>query len=556
MPAPNLGREVRTLLWLQGRLLRRAFRSRRTSDLRRTLSLALLGLLVMPYVFGLSVGLALTLRVLRDPVIVGNVLAVVFTYMLMLWLVSPASGQQVFEPLNLPRLFIHPISFRGLAIGSLITGAVSVATLITVPFMLAALVGAGRRPVDFAVIGVSTALFLVFLVVLKAIATDIIDLIVEDRKLRNVLTAVAVVPWLTMSLGPYLLTNDFDSGSVLRLLVTTRALHYLGWLPSGWLAYATREAVTGHWLTWLAATLLIAVAAMLGGAVHLHLLRRLYFGELAQARRLEGGHETQLMTTTGRLPGLSAIDSARLRALFRKDWLNLRRSPMTPRLALLPVVYSILLFMMTGRMVEQVKSPDRLVLVAGLIVGGMGALLGSMSMFSTNALAFLDHRGLGTLLQMPVPRRLILFSHNLIQLSLAGPFVVILAVVAGLATRQPAVTIMAIAAGWLTLPVSTGIAAVSSVWAPYYVDLERGRASASGAAPLVGCGFLALLVVLAMPIFLMLGIAWLSFRPWFALAVLVAAGYALVLYLILFTFASRTFAGREEKMLLDVVEGR
>lgn len=542
---PSLSAELKTLLWLQRRLLVNAIRQGHRGTIGRVVGVGFLLLLSLPYIVLLGGGLIFALRTLppRDG---AALIAGGFTLILLMWAASPVTNQQLFESPNLPRLFVHPISFRGLVVGGLTTSIASFLTLLTLPFLAAVIVGAARGPLSLVLIAIAAGLFFGVLVAVKTVMLDLFDLTAEDRRLRGGLSAVLVF----LLIGFYFSQVGFSSigNSEARPFIDPMLRStWLRWLPPGWFATGVEAVMTDRWGVWLAACAGLAVLTAAGFALHLRLQARLYFGDLIRLAPPSERAGAAALADARRIPGLSAADSALLRALWRKDWLNLRRNPMVTRMVFLPLMFGAMTYFMS----RNIPAP---VWVIGLGAGAMSAFI--TSSFALNGLALLDHRGLGTLLRTPAPRRLVLLSHGLVYLVIATLFATILGASAALATRSPQVVPIAMLAAACTQLIGNGLAHIASIRFPYYVDLERGRQSPELGSVVATFLLLIGLPILAAPIYLMAALAWVLLPAGLPAVVLGSLLFGAVVYALLLRVAVGLFAGREEQLIGDIVEAR
>ncbi len=536
--------ELRTILWLQRRLLVNALRQRHRGTWGRLIGIAFLALLSLPYVAFAAVGLTIALRIL--PPHQGTALvAAGFTLILLLWAASPVTNQQLFESANLPRLFVHPIGFRALVAGGLMAGIASFLTLLTLPFLAAVLIGAARGPLSVVLVTVAAVLFFGVLVAVKTVVIDLFDLTAEDRRLRGALSAVLVF----LAVGFYLSQIGLSSigrSDVRPFIDPMQRATWVRWLPSGWFATAVEAAMTGRPALWLVLCLALVALTAGGLAAHLYLQKKLYFGDLIRLAPPRAEADTRLADAR-RIPGLSAADSIALRALLRKDWLDLRRNPMVTRMAFLPVMFGVIGYFTT----RNIPAPAWAI---GLGTGAMSALV--TSSFALNGLALLDHRGLGTLLRTPAPRKLVLLSHGLIYLGLAIFFSLILGGAASLSTGSPLPLAMALPTAALTQLVGNGLAHIASIRFPYYVDLERGRQS-----PELGSVLATFLLFFGLPLFsapmFVAAVLALVFLPiGLPLVFVGSALFAAAIYAVLLRVAADLFTRREEQLIGDIVEAR
>ena len=135
--------EIKNLLWLQWRLMVASVRSGQKQDVLRILGYVLLALIVVP---ALIIFNALLIWIYRSlaPWPASELVTIVMSFIILMWLLTPASNTQMVEPFSMPKLFSFPISLNGLVLGSLVVNFFSVGFLATLPFILAVTAGMVR----------------------------------------------------------------------------------------------------------------------------------------------------------------------------------------------------------------------------------------------------------------------------------------------------------------------------------------------------------------------------------------------------------------------------
>ena len=211
--------ELKTLLWLQWKLTRAMFRSRRA-----TVRLRIVGLLfqlitfvfTIPMFVAMGIGLAITL-VLLTPRAAYETVMLVNAFMFFIWLVLPASySSQLVERFEMSRLFSHPISFRSIVTGSTLTSLLTMTGLWTIPIILGEIVGlAWHQPLALPLILIGALPTFALLVLTGRIMDDLFDLVAGDRRLRALMVALLTLPFMLCWVGQYAVqyTTD-DSGAL------------------------------------------------------------------------------------------------------------------------------------------------------------------------------------------------------------------------------------------------------------------------------------------------------------------------------------------------------
>ncbi len=552
--------EIRHLLWLQGRLMRSSLRSGNRQDVLRTISVGLLMLLLIPGIIGFNALLVWIYRVL-DPVASAEVAALVLSFLILSWLISPASNQQLVEPFDLPRLFQHPISLAGLIAGSLAVNTLSLGFLSTLPFALALIAGFPRSFFAILPISLSSLLFLAGMIIFKSLMDDVLDLIAEDRRLRMLAVLLALVPVLFIFGGQLYFQASFMPGGaepnlnirtladLNRFIIDVRPSQYLIWQPGGWIARAVGAAATGDYRAWLGWSGVLLAFVGAGLLLHQAMLRRLYFGELLRFRVSGQTGGDKVGADGWRLPIVSARTSHAFWGLLRADWRSFNRNPFTVRMAIVPVMLG-LMSIFFGR---TMPGPP---VLSSVTVAGFTVMVLTLA-YGHNVFGVMDNPGLTTVLLAPVRPRLLLLSHNI----LLTATVLVLAAIAGL-------LVAGLNRDWLALPAALGATLglqlpmlatcnLTSVFLPYKVDLERGRAAANetrtsmiAVFAVMGGAFL-----LAAPAALSVILPILFLPAFLPPGILIAAVYSIAVYVGVFYLAGRAMEARGDRIVAAISEG-
>jgi hypothetical protein len=447
-----LAAEIRTLLWLQWKLTISLFRSRRADTLAR-LGRLLFGLLMLllsiPSFALLGLGLGLLLANL-SPAVTFEALTVINAGILFLWLLMPASyDTSLIERFELSRLFVHPVSYRGLVAGSTLIslfGLMGASTAMLIVGEVAGLVW--RNPMALPLVLVASVPLFAILVFAGRLMEDVYDLVAGDRRLRAIMLTLLTLPFLIPVFGNFLIQILGHNYGSLRtflepliqlpdlsglefmegvevMLLALRPSRFLSWLPTTWASGALAYPVMGRWLPGLG-----WLGLSVGGAV------ALYWAHGALVRRLMHGATVRL--------GSEAVRSLRWErnwpgppefwALFVKDLVYLRRSPVTRYTLMAAPIVALSLGGLAAWMTYTLSAPgsfwrQALPAVAGTLLVVSGNL--ATCSLAANYFGTVDREGLASLLLAPVDRRYILLSANLVVLLLTmGQTLVLLAVVA------------------------------------------------------------------------------------------------------------------------------
>ncbi|MCB0252693.1 MAG: hypothetical protein KDI55_03085 [Anaerolineae bacterium] len=479
--------EIKNLLWLQWRLMVASVRSGQKQDVLRIIGYVLLALIVIP---ALIIFNALLIWIYRSlaPWPASELVTIVMSFIILMWLLTPASNTQMVEPFSMPKLFSFPISLNGLVLGSLVVNFFSVGFLATLPFILAVTAGMVRSIPGILPMLISVTLFLSMLLVLKSLIDDIFDLIAEDRRLRTIGIMVALVPVIFIVGGQlyfqsrFVIPNagaaeSFDEfanlamGNPNSFLWDIRLSRYLIWQPGAWLGKAAGAAAVGRYDQWIAWTALLAAFVVLGYFAHRYMLSKLYFGELVRVQAKGQSSNRKLRAAGPRLPFVSAASSQALWALLAADWRGFKRNPYTIRMAIGPVILGIMAVFFSSTMPGSASG------IAALL--GFTAVTTVTLSYGHNVFGILDSPGLGTVLLAPVPARWLLVSHNLLLTALVAVMSFGAGILAGIVKRDPSAPFAALGAAMLVQLITLSVCNFTAVLLPYKVDLEKGRAASN-----------------------------------------------------------------------------
>lgn len=417
--------EIKTLFWLQWRLTRAMFRSRRFADraqlLRLVLTLVQL-VFTLPFFIAMGIGVAVGLAVISpgaalEMAMVGN------TLLLFLWLLLPASqSSQIVERFEMSRLFIYPVSFRGLIAGSTLMSLLSMTGLWTVPLLLGEVVGlAWHAPLALPLILLGALPLFALLTLSGRIMEDLFDLVSGDRRLRAIAMTLLTLPFIALWLGQYAVQfyvnrmespPDFmvplitslegvsDFSTVVEILRPSR---WLLWLPPGWATAGMGMVVKGDWagVLFFLPLSLLAVGGLLW--LHAGVTRRLMDG----AALTLGAERVRSRRLGITLPGPDAFW-----ALFHKDWVHLTRNPIPRRLLFSSVVMTVAMSFSSFTMSESEMPPDAQSVFA---LGTWGFLIVLLNLMANSGLlgnyfGVIDREGFSTLMLSGIDRRYILLS--------------------------------------------------------------------------------------------------------------------------------------------------
>jgi hypothetical protein len=440
--------ELKTLFWLQWKLTRAMFRSRRTSTQLHVVGLLLRVVsLVFTFPMFLLMGIALAVGlILLSPGAAFEVVMIVNTFMFLIWLILPASyNSQLVERFEMSRLFAHPISFRTIVVGSTLISLLTMTGFWTLPLLLGEVVGlAYHQPLALPLILLGALPTFALLVLTGRIMEDLFDLVAGDRRLRALMLALLTLPFMFCWVGQHAVQYATDNYSNLPQFVQAPVLkelealeepesfaefrvtaskaleilelsRFLIWLPPGWATAGMGLAARGQWG---GALLLLPVSIVL-----VALLLRVHAGI---ARRLMEGAALSVGTERVRSrPFLQLAGPPTLWALFRKDWIYLWRSPMPRRLLFSSLIMVVAMAVPLRSMAQEGGQgegdlPPALRAAMPLAAAGFVITMSNMAVnmgLTANYFGTIDREGFATLALSPSDRRYLILSANLAVLS-------------------------------------------------------------------------------------------------------------------------------------------
>ncbi|NLS78664.1 MAG: hypothetical protein GXY76_15525, partial [Chloroflexi bacterium] len=283
--------ELKTLFWLQGKLTLAMFRQKSAEGWMRIGQMLLVVfqlVFTFPMALAMGAGLAVGLAMLSSRA-AFELAMLVNAGMGLIWLLLPSSysGQMV-ERFEMSRLFPYPISLRGIVIGSTLIATFSMTGLWTIPILLGEMVGlAWHAPLSLPLILLGALPTYALLVLSGRVMEDLFDLVAGDRRLRNVMLAILVAPFMLLAFVQPIIqavTRNFEDTSALDRLIGLEIAErleqvtgpseflevlapsrLLKWLPVGWGTAGMGLGGQGEWgqaLGFLALALVVVGALL------------------------------------------------------------------------------------------------------------------------------------------------------------------------------------------------------------------------------------------------------------------------------------------------------
>jgi hypothetical protein len=572
--------ELKTLFWLQWKLTRAMFRSRRTSAQLRLVGLLfrLVSLLfTLPMFLLMGIGLAVGL-ILLSPHAAFEVVMIANTFMFLIWLILPASyNSQLVERFEMSRLFVYPISFRTIVVGSTLISLLTMTGFWTVPLILGEIVGlAYHQPLALPLILLGAVPTFAVLVLTGRIMEDLFDLVAGDRRLRALMLAVLTLPFMLCWVGQHAVQYATDNYSNLPQFVQVPVLEelenleepksfaefwvtasealellqlsrWLIWLPPGWTTAGMGLATRGQWGSALLLLLVSTALVALLLRVHAGITRRLMEGAALSvgAERVRSFRSLQL------------AGPPTLWALFRKDWIYLWRSPM-PRRLLFSSLIMVVAMAFPLRSIAQEGGPGSgdlppaMRAAAPLMVAGFIITMSNMAVnmgLTANYFGTIDREGFATLALSPSDRRHLILSANLAVLLYAGLQVTVIALGIALLTGSWVVLPLGLYLG-LCLQVGGAPAYnLAAIIGPYRTQLKFSGGRQRGNL----WGMLAWLTS-ATPVLALIALPYIFWKPGLVLTLPLGIVYCLGLYALTLKPLAKLLQSREYTILQAVTE--
>lgn len=485
-------RDLKNLLWLQGRLTLGMFRTRRASERLHVAGVVLqiIGVLfALPFFLGMGAGIALLSILLFSPQATYEFVMLVNNGLFFIWLILPASyNSQIVERFEMSRLFAYPVRFRSIVVGSTLISLLTMTGVWSVILLGGEVIGlAWHQPLALPLILLGALPTFAVLVLTGRIMEDLFDLVAGDRRLRTLVITVLMLPFMFLGFGQYfiqaaiqnyenipflqklpiqdLLAQLSTAQTPSQFLEILRPSRVLTWLPAGWTTAGMASASAGAWgrSALFLALSLAAVGLLLW--LHAGITRRLMQGAAVGL----GAERVRIRESrfNGRLPGPPTFW-----ALLRKDWLYMWRSPAARRmifgglLAILPAVF-ILWQPGSEDSAFQTYAP----LFAGLMIIAMLSMMINMNITS-NYFGIIDREGFGALAMSPVDRRQFIVSANVTTLIIASGLYTLVLVALAVFTRAWVLVPLGLCLGVCMQISGSPLYTLAAIIGPYRMQLQ------------------------------------------------------------------------------------
>ncbi|MEV0350493.1 hypothetical protein AB0H88_32320 [Nonomuraea sp. NPDC050680] len=426
--------------------------------------------------------------------VAASIVVVVFSVMLIGWMVVPLLAFGLDDTLDPARLSLFPLPTSRLAVGMFTASATGVWPLATLIVTAGALVGLATGVGGVLVGIVAVLLQFALCLVASRLVTTALSSAMRTRRGRDVLAVAAIFVVLLAQL-PNLLLNS-NIGDPAGMLRQVSAL--LRWTPSGLAAHAMADGG----LTGLAELVVVALVVVVVGWLWIKALSRALVTPDSSTRAASVRRGSGLVDRF--------VPSGPLAAVVTKELKYIRREPRYRVGWFSSVLVALVLGFSVTRSGEVGPSmPILLTASAGMMIALQSANsfgIDGRSLWM-NAVTMGSERGLSTDLA----------GRHLAGALVAAPLLAVIAVAAGLFAGHPESIVPAVLIGLGALGTGFGVGSVTSVVIPYTMP-ERMNAF-SGAAPgqggqafVSGLGALLGISLLALPFVvpLLFGLLWVS----------------------------------------------
>ncbi len=534
--------KLRSLFWLRWKIFTRAF-SRNPWQIFGAIMLVLF---VVPLAGGMAFLTFFGYRFLPTP-INEELLYLVLSGLLLLWILLPLLEFNTNEGLNLSKLNLFPLTRWELMLSLLFSTLLDIPTLALVLLLGAVVVGFGVF-VSIPMTLFSLLVMLVFYVQIIAVSQLVLALLqrtLQSRRFRDISVIIIIVFSSLGGIGGQSLSRVFAAQASDGLLTNLRVSGYLQWVPSGIAARSVQMALHGAWLQafgWL--VVLVAVSLLFLYLWQMVIARSLASpeegGTPVQRRRKRGVGASVLAGMNARTgSGLGLLDrlfSPDLLAITVKDFKYYRRDPQLAGIIIQSFFSAAILFiipLVNGQSASSITYSPLILLFIPILP------IFSMISLSLNSLG-LDRLALTTLFLFPIPPQRILWGKNLAVFLLGTVELLLLILVGSLVSHSWEYSLPSLIAGMSGIFVALACGNFSSVFIPQRMR-TMGRFQATGEASASsqgGClrsvliiGVLGLTLILLIPVALAIVLPLITQAPlYYVLSLPLALAYGIAFH--------------------------
>src|SRR5579859_858266 len=504
------GDKLRWLFWLRLKILTRGFQRNRASLIGSIIFL----LFVLGGAGWAAYGTFAAYRYLTQPANF-EVLYLVLTGLLLLWIVLPLMEFASNEGLDLSKLQLFPLTRAEMMISLLFSTLLDIPTIGLLILLAAVVIGWG---VSLPVALLSLLAMLIFYVQLVAVSQLVLALLMrtlQSRRFRD----LSIIIIALFSASCYLIQQLAIGGSrFLQLYQNLQSGSYsrfLQWLPSGYAASAIKQAMLGNWgLSFAQLGLLLALSIVFLYLWQLVLERSLSASETGGSARSRNRRRQQTASTVGTrfiasaLPTASAptltpaptgflnrLISPQVRAIASKELKYFWRDPQLKAMLFQSVIYLGIFIigpLLNSRSERLSTGSDYILYIATPVV------LLYLATLSLNTLG-LERESLTITFLFPVQPQYLLWGKNMVVFLFGLVEMAILIGFGGFISKNWMLVVPVAVLGLAGMGVTLGCGNFTSVFFPQYVrQMQRGF-RATGTTSQSGClrGVMSLVMLLA-----------------------------------------------------------
>jgi hypothetical protein len=507
--------KLRWLFWLRWKTLMRGYT-------RRPLSIiGALFVLLFIVLFGGTIAVLsfFAYRLLPSPAN-SEVLYLVLTAVLLLWIVLPLLEFTANEGLDASKLVLFPLTRAELMASLLFSTLLDIPTIGLVLVLVAVIAGwAVSVPVTI-LASVTMLIFYVQVVGISQLILALFMRVLQGRRFRDL--SIIFIALFTSSC--YLIQQFVLGGTrIMHLYDNLKSASfspYLKWLPSGLAASSITQAIQGNWRTSIAALALLLVTSVLTLYLWQFVLQRsLSASEVGASARGRRRQQVPAVTTAVQPAHVSIWDRLippQVSALAIKELKYFWRDPQLKAMMFQSVIY-VAIFLVAPLLnpnSSRIGGNGYVLLITPLIV------ILFMLTLSLNTLG-LERQNLTTLFLFPVAPQRILWGKNLAVATFGIVELVVLIAIGAFITHAWDYVLPVLVGGLAGMGVALGCGNITSVYFPQYVrQMQRGF-RATGQTSQAGClraamSFAMLIVagILLIPVVLALGLPFIFQAQW------------------------------------------
>jgi ABC-2 type transport system permease protein len=509
--------KLRWLFWLRWKTLMRGYTRNPLSIIGSIFML----LFIVFFAGAVAVGTFFAYRLLPSPAN-SEVLYLVLTAVLLLWIVLPLLEFTANEGLDASKLILFPLTRAELMVSLLFSTLLDIPTIGLV-LVLVAVIAGWAVSVPVAILACMTMLvFYIQVVGISQLVLALFMRVLQGRRFRDL--SIIIIAVFTSSC--YLIQQFVLGGTrILHLydnLQSASFSPYLQWLPSGLAARSITQAVQGNWGASIATLGLLLLTSVFTLYLWQFVLQRsLSASEVGGSARVRNRRRQQTaVVAAGVQPASTSmwgrIIPPQVSALALKELKYFWRDPQLKAMMFQSVIY-VAIFLVAPLLnpsSSRFGGNGYVLLITPLIV------LLFMLTLSLNTLG-LERQSLTTLFLFPVAPQRILWGKNLAVVTLGIVELVVLISIGAFLSHAWNFVLPVLIGGLAGMGVTLGCGNFTSVYFPQYMrQMQRGF-RATGQTSQAGClravmSFVMLVVtlILLIPVALALGLPMIFHVEW------------------------------------------